>query len=121
MQWPSWIGVVAADLQAQRHFYGAVLGLDEVDSGADWVQYDLGEGRMFEIVAVDPTSPEYDRPRVQTGFDVDDINSARAGLVEAGVEAITEVHDAAAPSRDWAYFRDPEGNVFEIKQKRPAN
>ncbi|MGH8923708.1 MAG: VOC family protein [Acidimicrobiia bacterium] len=115
-RWPSWIGVVARDLEAQRRFYREVLGLDEAASSDDWVGFDLGDGRMFELIAVDPASPQYDRPRVQTGFDVDDIHTARAALLEAGVEPLTDVEGGPESNGYWAYFRDPEGNVFEIKQ-----
>jgi catechol-2,3-dioxygenase len=39
---------------------------------------------------------------------------ARAGLIRASVEPLTEIE--GEDSR-WAYFRDPEGNGFEITQR----
>ena len=53
--------------------------------------------------------------RFQVGFAVDDIRSAYEQLKQEGVEAITPVYGEG--DEPWAYFRDPEGNVFEITQR----
>ena len=56
--------------------------------------------------------------RFQVGFEVEDIQSVRDELIGRGVKPLTEIlTDADAP---WAYFRDPEGNVFEIKERLPT-
>ena len=112
--WPTWVGVVVEDLDAQRRFWGQLLGEPDSDAGPDYVQFDMDDGRSFELIERS-SEPEYDRVRFQVGFEVDDIHSARDELIKRGVEPITEmVADADSP---WAYFRDPEGNVFEIKQR----
>jgi hypothetical protein len=49
---------------------------------------------------------------------VADIEVARAELIRRGVTAISEIMEASSPD-PWAYFLDPEGNVFEIKQRKP--
>ena len=112
--WPTWVGVVVEDLDAQRRFWVELLGEPGSDSGPDYVQFDMGDGRCFELIERSD-EPEYDRVRFQVGFEVDDIHKVRDELIKRGVEPITEiVADANTP---WAYFRDPEGNVFEIKQR----
>jgi catechol 2,3-dioxygenase-like lactoylglutathione lyase family enzyme len=111
--YPKWIGVVCGDFEAQRHFYRDVLGLREVDSADEWVQFDMGPGVTFEIIA-QSADPEYDRPRYQVGFVVDDIHAARDKLLSQGVEAVTDIQGTTSY---WAYFRDPEGNVFEITER----
>jgi predicted enzyme related to lactoylglutathione lyase len=112
--WPSWIGVVVEDLERGRRFWAGILGLPESGSGPDYVEFDLGDGRTFEVLQRSE-APEYDRPRFQVGFNVEDIEGVREELVRSGVEPITEIvrGDGAA----GAYFRDPEGNVFEITQR----
>jgi predicted enzyme related to lactoylglutathione lyase len=112
--WPTWIGVVADDLEGQRRFWGELLGVPEIGAGPDYVEFDAGDGRTLEVLKRSE-SPEYDRPRFQVGFVVEDIDSARAELIRRGVEPITEIvrGDVSA----WAYFRDPEGNVFEITRR----
>jgi hypothetical protein len=60
--WPMWIGVVAADLGRLRDFYGRVMGLSEHEAGSDWIQFELGDRRLLEIIAQDPGAPEYRKP-----------------------------------------------------------
>jgi predicted enzyme related to lactoylglutathione lyase len=113
--WPAWIGVVAENLEAQAAFYRDVLGFRQADVGEDWVQFEF-EGRTFEILGRSAL-PQYDSRRVQLGFEVDDIELARSELLAAGVEAVTGIAGGEDGGSRWAYFRDPEGNVFEITQR----
>ena len=48
---------------------------------------------------------------------VDDIRAARDELLAEGVELVTDIVRASEGEARWAYFRDPEGNVFEITQR----
>ncbi|MGD0587900.1 MAG: VOC family protein [Thermoplasmata archaeon] len=118
LEWPCWIGVVAEDLAAQRRFYRDVLGFTEVNSGPDWVHFDLGQGNLLELVQRNEDS-QYDRVRYQVGYAVQDILAARDELVARGVEPVTGVEGDAEAGGRWCYFRDPEGNVFEIKECIP--
>jgi predicted enzyme related to lactoylglutathione lyase len=52
--------------------------------------------------------------RYQVGFVVDDIPAARKELVARGAEPVSEIKGT---NSCWAYFRDPEGNVFEITEQ----
>ncbi|HEY1331588.1 MAG TPA: VOC family protein [Actinomycetota bacterium] len=113
LQFPRWVGVVCADLERQRSFYRDVLGLSEADQGDDWVQFDMGPGVTFELIA-QSNEAEYDHSRYQVGFVVDDIDAARQELLGRGVQVVSDVK--GSDSR-WAYFRDAEGNVFEITER----
>jgi predicted enzyme related to lactoylglutathione lyase len=110
-----WVGIVVDDLERQRRFWGHLLGLPEASTGSDYVQFEMGEGRIFELIQRSE-QPQYDEVRFQVGFAVEDIGRARARLLRAGVEPLTEI-EGGEPT--WAYFRDPEGNVFEITQRSP--
>ncbi len=110
LRWPAWIGVVAEDLEAQRRWWGELLGVPETGSGPDYVEFHL-DGRKFELLQRSD-EPQYDRPRFQVGFAVDDIAEAREELIRRGAEPISEIIEGDESS--WAYFKDPEGNVFEI-------
>ena len=118
LTWPCWIGVVVEDLAEQRRFYREVLGFTEVKAGADWVHFDLGNGNLLELIQRN-NDPQYDRARYQVGYTVEDILSARAELIARGVEPVTRIEGDAAAGGRWCYFRDPEGNVFEIKECVP--
>lgn len=113
--WPCWVGVVAGDLDAQRRFYRDVLGLAELAAGPDWVQFGFGDAGVLELVQRSG-EPQYDQARYQVGYAVADIESARGQLVSAGVQQVTEIEGDAAGGR-WCYFRDAEGNIFEIKER----
>jgi predicted enzyme related to lactoylglutathione lyase len=116
LKWPNWIGVVAEDLEAQRRFYRDVMGLTELGVGEGWVHFDMGFPNILELLQRS-SDPEYDRPRYQPGFAVDDIHSARDALVARGAEALTEIEGGPEAQAYWCYFRDTEGNVFEISQR----
>jgi hypothetical protein len=49
------------------------------------------------------------------GFAVEDIEIVRDELIRRGVVPITGI--VAGSDSSWAYFRDPEGNVFEVTQR----
>ena len=119
-QWPNWLGLVTDDLDGQRRFYRDVLALEETDAGDDWVQFDLGAGRLFELLRR-TQDPQYERVRYQPGFAVDDIERARDRLLALGAQPIGEVEGGPGSGGAWCYFRDPEGNVFEISQRIPAS
>jgi hypothetical protein len=52
---------------------------------------------------------------------VDDIDAARRELLECGVTSVSDIDGERGLGR-WAYFKDPEGNVFEIKEEgRPPD
>jgi predicted enzyme related to lactoylglutathione lyase len=72
----------------------------------------MEDGRWFELIERSD-DPQYDRRRFQVGFQVSDIVRTYAELVARGVAPVTQIFEDEEP---WAYFRDPEGNVFAIKQ-----
>ena len=111
---PTWVGVVCEDLESQRRFYEEVLGMAPVRDGAGFVAYELTPGGEFELIQRS-AEPEYDGVRYQVGFAVDDIESTRRELIARGVTPISEILGTRGLGR-WAYFRDPEGNVFELKE-----
>jgi catechol 2,3-dioxygenase-like lactoylglutathione lyase family enzyme len=110
--WPIWIGIVCDDFEGQRRFYRDVLGLKETKHGAGWVWFDL-DGKLLELF---PRSsrPEYAQRGVTVGFVVDDIRAARATLIQRHVTPVGGVEHGGGQS--WAYFRDGDGNLFEIVQ-----
>ncbi len=115
LNWPIWIGVVCDDLEAQRRFYRDVLRMEEIESGEGWISFKIGEN-LFELLAR-TDEPQYDRPRYQVGFAVDDIQEARRDLVSRGVEPLTGVLGGPESHQYWSYFRDAGGNVFEIVER----
>ena len=116
--WPTWIGVVVEDIEEQRRFYRDTLGFRETAASEGWVHLEVPGGGLFELIRRDP-SPQYESTRYQVGFTVADIRAARDELVRRGVTPLSEIEgDEAGSANLWCYFRDPEGNVFEVTQWR---
>ena len=110
--WPIWIGIVCDDFEGQRRFYRDVLGLKETGHGAGWAWFNL-DGKLLELFAKS-SRPEYARRGVTVGFVVDEIRAARATLIERHVTPVGAIEHGGGQS--WAYFKDGEGNLFEIVQ-----
>ena len=115
--WPCWIGVVVDDLDRQRQFYRDILGFTEVAHGSDWAHFDLGDARLLEIMRRGDR-PQIDQARYQVGYAVEDVRAAREHLITRGVQPISDVEGSAETGGWWCYFRDAEGNVFELKERR---
>jgi catechol 2,3-dioxygenase-like lactoylglutathione lyase family enzyme len=111
------MGVVVEDMERMAAFYEA-LGIPRLDAGDGWIQLDL-DGRTFEILERSAL-PQYDARRFQVGFDVADIKVAREAVIAAGAQPISEIEGSPDSPNRWCYFRDPEGNVFEITQRPPS-
>lgn len=116
LKWPNWIGVVVDDLERQRRFYRDTLGLTELGAGEGWVHFDMGFPNIFELLQRSD-DPEYDTPRYQVGYATDDIHAACDALVARGAEQVTEIEGGGEAQGYWCYFRDPEGNIFELSQR----
>ena len=99
LKWPTWIGLVVEDLEAQRRYYRDVLGIFDVGS------------HMFELIAKS-SGPYYEHKGFHIGFAVADIEVARVELISRGLEPVGEIQSGAGNS--WCYFKDPEGNFYQI-------
>ena len=117
LKWPIWMGIVSDDLEGQRRFYRDVMGFPEMGASEDWVQFDMGSGRTLELLARQPDVPEYAGHGYMVGFDVEDIHEAAQELEARGVERVTEILGGPESTQYWCYFRDGEGNLFELAQK----
>lgn len=115
--WPNWVGVVAEDLERQRVFYRDVLGFREIGAGDDWVWFDLGWPTLFEILKIDRSRPQYDGRRYQVGLATGDMEASFDLLSARGVEVVTKPQGGPDSAGEWAYFRDAEGNLFEISHR----
>jgi len=116
LKWPNWIGVVVEDLPVQRRFYRDAMGLAELGAGDGWVHFDMGFPNVLELLQRSD-EPEYDRRRYQVGYATDDIRADRAALLALGVEPVTDIDGGPEAQGFWCYFRDGEGNIFELSQR----
>ena len=116
---PTWVGVVAEDLERERAFYRDVLGLEEVREREGYVWFRLGEGTL-EIAQRSSDHPELQRAGSAIGYRVEDVDATRNELMARGAQALTEIQGGPKAGARWCYFRDPEGNTFQITQELPG-
>jgi catechol 2,3-dioxygenase-like lactoylglutathione lyase family enzyme len=108
--------VVSPDLEeATKHFYGAVLGLQQIPkpatsrpSGA-WFQ--IGPNQLHLSIDNDEGGPLSSR---HICFAVSDLSAAEARFRVADVEIIADPRPVEGVPR--FYVRDPGGNMLEIAQ-----
>ena len=82
--------------------------------GDGWVHFEFGPN-LLELIQRDD-SPQYQGRRYQVGYTVEDIEAARTHLLEVGADQISDIEGDSESRNRWCYFRDPEGNVFEVTQ-----
>jgi catechol 2,3-dioxygenase-like lactoylglutathione lyase family enzyme len=105
-----WLGTRTARFDEMSAFAKDVLGLELKHGEAGQAVFELPDGDTFEIF--DAHHPGGGHPDgVAAGFLVDDAEAAVTELRDAGVE-VTEV--GSAGEFRWAYFRAPDGNLYEV-------
>jgi lactoylglutathione lyase len=121
------VNVYTHDLAAALAFYGGLLGFEEtfrapspeapdhVELRLDGVTLALSTAEAAERVHGFPANPG--SHGFQLVFWTDDVDTAYADLVAAGVPGLTAPHDTGNGNRN-AVVRDPDGNLVELVMKR---
>jgi catechol 2,3-dioxygenase-like lactoylglutathione lyase family enzyme len=111
------VSLVVRDLAGARRFYGALLGLREIDRpdfGFPGAWYQAGDVQLHLIVpppGVDAGAP----PRALSplaahlAFEIDDYDAVRAALERAGLAVL-----GLGPEVGQLFVRDPDGNGIEL-------
>ncbi len=118
------VAVCVTDVERSKRFYGAVLGLREIDRppfpfGGAW--YETSDGRQFHLIV-------HHQPRALRGtreidpgdghlaFGVADYDQALTHLRSHGVDCL-ERPENITPWKQL-YITDPDGNVIELNAPR---
>jgi catechol 2,3-dioxygenase-like lactoylglutathione lyase family enzyme len=105
-----WLGTRTERFEEMVAFAEEVLGLERKRGEDGLAVFELADGDTFEVF--DPQHPAGGHPDgIAGGFLVDDAEAATAELRTAGVE-VTEL--GSAGEFRWAYFRAPDGNLYEV-------
>lgn len=120
------LAVPVDDLDAARHFYGEVLGLEQGRFDERWIDWDLF-GHQF-VTHLAPRSSDgahnevdgHDVPVPHFGalLEVDQFHDLAERLGAAGTDFVIEpyLRFAGQPAEQWTMFlRDPAGNALEFK------
>jgi extradiol dioxygenase family protein len=114
------------DLDAARHFYGTVLGLEQGRSSETWIDWNL-RGHQF-VTHVAPERAQrihnpvdgHDVPVPHFGLilTVEEFQKFAERLTAAGTEFVIEpyVRFQGQTGEQWTmFFLDPAGNALEFK------
>ncbi len=105
---------------AARHFYGVILGMQEIPkpailqkNGGAWFE----AGRVELHVAVEEAAITNGQSKRHVCYLVEDLAAAEQHLRDAGIVIV----DDRQPIAGWTrfYVRDPGGNRIEIAQLTP--
>jgi catechol 2,3-dioxygenase-like lactoylglutathione lyase family enzyme len=113
----NWLGVRTERFSELRTFYRETMGLEIDHEQEDFAVFKLPDGSKLEIFG--PSDREhlhFDRGPV-AGFEVDDIEGARARLTAGGAEFIGAIQRWQPTGEAWSHFRGPDGNVYELTQR----
>jgi catechol 2,3-dioxygenase-like lactoylglutathione lyase family enzyme len=137
------VGLTCADLERSLRFYRDTLGLPlrdrgvsevlaagETGSGYSWADFELGDGRVIELVEFagpkpEPTGQDSRAPGASHfALRVKDIEATLARLAEDGFEPRTPPATVTEPGA-WqgstiAFVRDPDGQSIELVQPPSA-
>ena len=108
------ISIRVHDIDRAVAFYRDALGLDFLFDGGPLAFLTCGDVRLM---LTKPETDEFDHPSSTLYFRVDDIEAARAQLVERGVPFEDEPHlIARMPDHElWmTFFRDPDRNLHGL-------
>jgi catechol 2,3-dioxygenase-like lactoylglutathione lyase family enzyme len=105
-----WLGTRTERFDEMVAFAENVLGLERKHGEDGLAVFGLPGGDTFEVF--DPHHPGGGHPEgVAGGFLVDDAGATAEELRAAGVE-VSEL--GSAGEFRWAYFRAPDGNLYEV-------
>ena len=109
----SWVGVATDDFPRTLDFFTRVLGLTIEASGDDQALLNVVPGQQLEIFGREGRGKSLNRnPTI--AFEVDDIEEAKASLIEGGADIIGDI--GRWNGHEWLYFRTPDGHIFEVKR-----
>jgi catechol 2,3-dioxygenase-like lactoylglutathione lyase family enzyme len=90
------------------------MGLAVDHEEDDFVAFKLSDGSRLEVFGPSDAEHRHFSTGPVAGFQVDDIEAARARLTSAGAEFIGPIHRWEPTGEAWTHFRAPDGNVYEL-------
>lgn len=108
-----WVGSATESLRETTAFFAEVLQMPVVTDVPGFTRLAAENGDRLEFFG--PDSMEHDRLDTGpvAGLWIDDAAAARAELIEAGVEDVTDLETGRDGHR-WFYFMAPDGNYYEM-------
>jgi hypothetical protein len=113
-----WVGIYTHRYSEMVSLLRDTMGLAVNFLEETTVEFTTSEGDEVQVLA--PGDPYYDFFKQHAAgpvplFEVDDIHSARAELIDAGIEVVGPV--GRDGNWEWIHFRAPDGNLYELASR----
>ncbi|WP_344690861.1 VOC family protein [Blastococcus jejuensis] len=112
---PCWVDYGAADLDAARAFYSALLGWEYTGGDPEFGGYLNATSEGREAAGLGPQMDPADPPRWTTYFAADDAAATVAKIRDAGGTVVVEPMEVG-PMGTMVVALDPQGNPFGLWQ-----
>jgi catechol 2,3-dioxygenase-like lactoylglutathione lyase family enzyme len=114
----AWLATRTERFAETAAFFRDVLGLHVLLERPGQMVFGLADGGAVEVFAPDEPDHRHFTTGPVAGFLVEDVDAARAELEAAGIELLGAVGRGDAPGEAWQHFRGPDGNVYELTERR---
>ncbi len=113
-----WVGIRTESLVAMRDFCRRLFGAEPVLDRPDFVVFQLPDGSGVELFGADDPRHQHFATGPVVGFLVDDLAEVFGRLAGWGAEPLSQPTLDQPSGTAWAHFRAPDGNVYELTQRR---
>jgi catechol 2,3-dioxygenase-like lactoylglutathione lyase family enzyme len=112
-----WLGTPTDRYAETVAFARDTLGLRLRLEQDDFAVFETENGDTFEVFGPKGIADGHQfMVAPVAGFEVDDVNVARAEMETKGIRFIGEVHQAESSA--WSHFYGPDGHVYEITARK---
>ena len=109
--------VDADDYEALAEFWRRLLDVEVAERVEEWVQLTPDQGGVYLAFQPAPTGEKPAGLRVRPDIEVDDVDAAKARIIELGGHEVRVVHEPDGDTH--VVMADPEGNEFCILPPLP--
>jgi catechol 2,3-dioxygenase-like lactoylglutathione lyase family enzyme len=111
-----WLGIRTERFEETAQFFRDVMGLEVTRHERNVVGFRFPDGTEMEVWRPEEEFHAFFGAGPVVGFQVDDVDEARARMEAEDVEFLTPVQRTKGTA--WTHFRGPDGNVYEIIARR---
>ncbi|MBL8775175.1 MAG: hypothetical protein JNK12_04565 [Acidimicrobiales bacterium] len=109
--------VDADDYEGLAEFWRQLLDVEVAERVEEWVQLTPDKGGVYLAFQPAPAGEEPTGLRVRPDIEVDDVDAAKARIIELGGHEVRVVHEPDGDTH--IVMADPEGNEFCILPPLP--
>lgn len=115
-----WLGMRTEKFDETVKLFRDVMGIAVTHEEPTFTVLSLANGDQIEVFQPSDQEHTFFTTGPVAGFEVSDLDQARAELEAAGIEFIGPIQ-RWGDGYGWSHFRGPDGNVYEITSIPPRS